>query len=175
MPKLITKREKTILFLTIFTIIFAVVFNFFLWPLLVKYDSLNKEIKISAARLKKYYRLLGQKEMIKNKYNAFSTTLRTSGGEKDTQIATLAALEEMALAASLRLIDIRPQKSVRETGLYKEIIIEIRTEGSMESHLRFIYALENSLLLLRIQKFELAAKTNAQALEGTFTIIQPAI
>jgi hypothetical protein len=45
----------------------------------------------------------------------------------------------------------------------------------MESHLRFIYALENSLLLLRIQKFELAAKTNAQALEGTFTIIQPAI
>ena len=56
--------------------------------------------------------------------------------------------------------------------LYKEILIDLRTEGTQEGYLKFFYNIENSLALLRIKKFRLTAKTNTQTLEGSFSISQ---
>jgi hypothetical protein len=171
MIKVLTKRERIILYTTIGIIIFALGFNFLIAPLLTKNENLNREIVLSRTKLKKYLRLLSQKDYIEKKYNKFSTPLKGSQEGTDAFVNALSELENLAKAANIRIVDIRPQ-SAKSLALYKETLIDLRTEGTMEGYLKFIYNLENSLSLLRIKRFQLNAKPNSPTLEGSFSVSQ---
>jgi len=172
MQKIVTKREKLIFFATIGVIVFAVLFNFLIVPVLNRGEILNKEISYNLAKLKKYHWLLAQSERIKNKSSKFSPSAQISSDVKDATIVILSELEEVARNSNVKIIDIRPQGSARGANLYKETLIDVRTEASAENYLKFIYNLQNSLSLLRIKRFQLTAKPNPQALEGNFSISQ---
>jgi NhaP-type Na+/H+ or K+/H+ antiporter len=171
MQRILTKREKIILYITIGVIIFSIIFNFLILPVLTKIGLLNKEINLTQTRLKKYTQLLSQKDYIQSKYNKFISRVGVSGRRQDTLVDALSELENLAKEANIRIIDIRPQ-TPGNINLYKEIIIDLRTEGTMEGYLKFIYNIENSLLLLRIKRFQLNAKPATEALEGSFSISQ---
>lgn len=173
MIKVLTKRENTILYATVGVLIFATLFNFAIAPILTKNDNLNREINLSREKLKKYLWLLSQKEIIQKKYSKYAPTTSITGHEQDAVVSALSELESLAKNAGIKIIDLRPQaRETKGTELYKEILIDLRTEGSMEGYLKFIYNLENSLSLLRIKRFQLTAKPNAQVLEGSFSISQ---
>jgi hypothetical protein len=172
MQRLLNKREKVTLYLAIFIVAASVCFNFIIYPILAKNSSLNREIDAARVKLKKYRWLLSQKERLQIKYNNFNSAFKASAPGADTSIITLSQLETMAKNANLRIVDIRPERS-KDKGSYKEFVVELRTEGQMEGYLKFIYDIENSLLLLKIKKFQLMAKNSAQILEGTFIILQP--
>jgi hypothetical protein len=53
----------------------------------------------------------------------------------------------------------------------RDVAVELRTSGTVEEHLRFLYDFENSLLLLRIKGFTLTAKSRAQSVDGRFSIV----
>jgi hypothetical protein len=168
--KILTPREKTILYITIGVAIFGLLFNLLLAPVLSRNDSLNKEINLSRAKLKKYLRLLSQKELIRSKYDKFTTTFKVSQGGGDALVSAFTELENLAKNANIRIIDLRPQGGTKGANIYRENLIELRTEGTIEGYLRFIYNVENSLSLLRIKKFLLTAKPATENLEGTFSI-----
>lgn len=172
MIKVLTKRERIILYVTIGMLVFAISFNFVIAPVLTKNDGLNKEINLARAKLKKYFWLLSQKDYIQAKFSKFSTTFRISGEKQDTLVSALSELENLAKNANIRIIDVRPQTS-RGLDLYKEVLIDLRAEGTMEGYLNFIYNLENSLSLLKIKRFQLTAKPNTPTLEGSFSISLP--
>ncbi len=155
MQKLLTKREKTILYITVGVIIFAFAFNFIIAPIYTKNDSLNKEINIARAKLKKYLWLIEQKEAIQAQFSAISSLSFQPNQQEDI----LASAKD----ANIRIVDIRPQ----------DTSIELRTEGLIEEHLKFIYNLERSLSFPRIKKFRLTVKPQSQDLEGNFTITKP--
>lgn len=169
MLRILSKRERTILYTTLGVVIFTICFNFFIAPILAKNDYLNKEIALRRTKLKKYLWLLSQKDYIQSKYNKFSSTLQISGEQKDPLTNALSELENLAKNANIRIIDLRPQAS-RSSSLSREILIDLRAEGTMEGYLNFIYNLENSLSLLRIKRFQLSTKPNTPALEGSFSI-----
>lgn len=165
------KREKIILSATVGVVIFALGLNFLIEPVLSRYRSLNKEIDIVQTRFKRYLLLLSQKEYIQNKYNEFSASLKRPGSGEATSVSALSQIENFGKVANIRIIDIRPQNP-QNIDLYREIPVELRTEGDMEGYLRFIYDIENSLLLLRIKRFQLNARPNTQVLEGSFSLSQ---
>jgi len=168
MHNVLKKREKVILYLTIGVIFFSIAFNLLIAPVLGKYDAINKEVNLSKTRLKRYLKLLSQKNEIQNKYNKFSSNLTLPTDTKDTLIVAMATLENLAKGASVRIIDIRPQAVPKDD----KIIIELRMEGSIEGYSKFIYDVETSLLLLKVKRLQLTAKPNMTALEGVFTIVQ---
>lgn len=171
MQRILTKRERLAFFITIGVIIFAVVFNFLLAPILTKNENLNKEINFLRTKLKKYQWLLAQKDYIQDQFSKFSKTYKVSE-EQDPLVNALSELENLAKEANIRIIDLRPQATARNVSGYKEISIDLRTEGAMENYLKFIYHLENSLSLLKINKMQLSAKANTAVLEGSFSISQ---
>ncbi len=171
MHKMLKKREKIILYVTIIIVFFSITFNFLISPVLEKYEALAKEINVSRNRLKKYMMLLVRKDEIQNRYGRFSSKLNSAADNKDALLITMANLENLAKDAGIKIIDIRPQAS-RKGDL---IIIELRTEGSVDSYGKFIYDVETSLLLLKVKRLQFAAKPNTAALEGAFTISQPII
>lgn len=171
MQRVINKREKVFLYLTIMVVIFSIGFNFLINPLLQKNDKLNKEINRNKAKLTKYTWLLSQKDYIQNKYSNLIAGVDLSAKGQDRLISVLSELENLAKTANIRIIDLRPEGG-RGTGLSKEINIDLRTEGVIEDYLKFIYDIENSLALLRIKRFQLNAKPNTPLLEGVFFISQ---
>lgn len=171
MLRILTKREKITLYVTIGVIIFAISFNSVIAPILTKNDNLNKEIGLVREKLKKYLWLLSQKDYIQGKFSKFSSTFKISNEQAESSFSALSELETLAKNANIKIIDIRPQTS-GSLQPYREINIDLRTEGMIEGYLEFIYNLENSLSLLRIKKFQLTAKPNSQTLEGSFSISQ---
>lgn len=171
---ILNKREKLILYTTAGVIIFAVIFNFLIAPLLNRNDNLNREVSLKKAKLKKYLWLVSQKDTIKAKYGKFAPITGSVGQQEDALVGALSELEKLARNADIRIVDLRPQTREAKGGAdsYKEVFIDLRTEGTMEGYIKFIYNLENSLSLLRIKKFQLTAKPNAQVLEGSFSIFQ---
>ncbi len=169
MKRLLKKRERIMLSITGAVILSGIVFNIMIIPVIKKNDNLNKEINSTRDKLKQYLILLTHKEGIQNKYRKFSTNPSLFSTKEDTLVSTLSELENLAHRSDIRIIDIRPQLPQSQT-LYKEIIISVKTEGTIESHLKFIYNLEGSLLLLRVRKFQLNSLPNSSNLEGNFSI-----
>jgi len=173
MPKVLSKREKIIFYITVSIVVIGLAFNFIIAPILNKNDEINKELNLASAKLMKYMRLLSQKDLIQNKYKDFSAAFKVSDKKENRMVEALSALEALAKGANMRIIDLRPQGASRGAlSGYKEALIDLKTEGSMENYLKFIYDLESSLSLLRIKKFQLNSKSNSQNLEGTFSISQ---
>lgn len=175
MFRLLNKREKIISYLTIAMIIFSLGFRFLLSPLFSRWENLNKKIHFTRVKLKKYLRLLTQKETIQKRYNKFYAPDKVSVQKEDIVVTALSELETLSKEANIRILDLRPQAAVKSRTLHQETLIELRAEGTMEGYLKFIYNLENSPSLLKIKKFTLTAKPNTQILEGSFSISQLSI
>lgn len=171
MSRLLTKREKIILHWTIGLIIFSALLHIVIVPVLKKNDALNKRKQITRLRLIKYTRLLAQKESLEEKFKSVSSILRLPEQQKNPAVSGLLELENLAKAANIRIIDIRPQ-TTKQTGTYKETVIDIKTEGDMLEHMKFIYDIEHSFSLFTIRKLKLNCKPNSRILEGFFSMSQ---
>ena len=174
MARILSKREKGILYCTIGVAVFAAVFNFILLPVINKNSAINRETEVTKTKLKKYLWLLGQKDNIQNKYRKFTSSLGLTAAQEDSLVGVLAKIESLAKQANIRTIDIRPQ-APKTADLYKELLVDLRAEGAMDGFARFIYDIENSLSLLRIKKFQFTSKSLSQNLEGNFVISQVSV
>lgn len=170
MLKIINKREKLLLYTTIGIIVFAVAYNFIISPLLTRNIYLNKEITAARIKLKKYIWLLSQREAIENNYTKFAPEGGIPTPDESLLVSTLSRIEALAKNTNINIIDIRPQAVAENSSSYQGFLIDLRAEGSMENYLKFIYDLENSLLLLRIKKLRLSSTPNSILLEGIFSI-----
>jgi hypothetical protein len=171
MIKILTARERLILYLTLGFALFSLGFNYLALPLLDKNYSLNKEIAAAESKLTKYLRLLGRQDGIRDKYAKLSLDFKLTGRKPDALFAVLSELENIAKESNIRIIDLRPQVP-NNSSLYKGVFVELKTEGVAQDYLKFIYNIENSLFLLEIKRFQLAAKQAQQVLEGSFSILE---
>ncbi|MFA6217114.1 MAG: hypothetical protein WDL87_05630 [Candidatus Omnitrophota bacterium] len=169
MQKILSKREKAILYCTIGIVSLSVFYNFIITPVIRKISLLNIEIHSTKTKLKKYLQLLSQKQALQTKYTSLSASGPVSGAKENSTLITLSEIENMANTANIRILDIRPQLR-KEEGSYEEILIELRTEGALNDYVKFIYNLENSLLLIRIKRFQFTSRTNSALLEANFSI-----
>ncbi|MDD5729681.1 MAG: type 4a pilus biogenesis protein PilO [Candidatus Omnitrophica bacterium] len=170
MIKLLSSREKNLFYLTAGVIILVLLLNLLILPIARKNSALNKEISLARTKLKTYSRLLSQKQNIENKFRLLSPGANTAELQKeDNAVNTLSELENLAKNAGIRIIDLRPEAAGAESA-YKEMLIELKTEGSLEDYLKFIYTVENSLSLFKIKRLQLNSLANSPMLEGDFSI-----
>ncbi|MCM8780838.1 MAG: type 4a pilus biogenesis protein PilO [Candidatus Omnitrophica bacterium] len=169
--KILTRRERIILYFTLLIVSVSTVFNLFIVPLFKRNSKLNEEIEITQKRLLYYRRLLSQKDYLQKKFNRASSYLNVASESQDVFISLLSTLEDLARQAHIRIIEIRPQE-IKKLDLYKEIYVDVKTEGILEDYLRFIYGIENSLAILNIKRFQINARPDSTLLEGSFYISQ---
>ena len=172
MQRIFSKREKTTLFATIGVILFSIIFNILIMPIVEKNSGMDKEIAYTSAKLNKYLWLLSQKQNLQVKFSKFSSGAGLSDSrQKNMQVETFAELEAMARDSGVVIVDIRPQGSA-QIQAKAENIIDLRCEAPIAAQMRFIYKLENSPLLLRIRRCQFTAKPNSQNLEAAFSLSQ---
>ncbi|MBI5873944.1 MAG: hypothetical protein HZB36_07410 [Candidatus Omnitrophica bacterium] len=172
MLKFLTQKEKIILSVAAGLITAGIVFNFLIIPTLTENARLNGEIRITRGKFLRYTKLLASKRDIQEKYEKFYASFKMSRIEQDALAGILSEFEDLAGASGVHIVDIRPDMAEKDPGKVKGITVELRVKGTSDAYMKFIYAIENSLSLLRIKKFQLNAKPNSQTLEGVFSILQ---
>ncbi|OGX22910.1 MAG: hypothetical protein A3J51_00820 [Omnitrophica WOR_2 bacterium RIFCSPHIGHO2_02_FULL_45_21] len=164
----LSKREKFILAITGTLIIFALTYNFILKPYLKAAGVLEKEIAQHKAKLLKAAHYLQKKTAIEKDFqDALGNLKRQEGVSGEQQIARISVeLENLGNLSGIRITDIKP-KPMRSYDFYSEFIIEIRFEAELREAAKFIYEIQQSKEILKIEKLQLNVKSSGfPLLEG---------
>jgi len=159
----LSRREKYIFILTVVIVILAGVYNFILGPSFKKWHSLNSEIAIEKARVKKGLKLLETQNAIIDEYNSYVSSLGNIS-------KILSYVERQSEALGIKTSNIRPRPVVQK-GLYKEYIIELQIEGEFSDINKFVPLLIKSPIFISVKKFDFrnTGKTSSY-LKGTLIL-----
>lgn len=139
-------------------------------PVKARFNALNQQIRISEKQLGSDMRNLNQKKVISEEYEQYLPYIRRSGSDEEEVAKILGEIESLARKSSVYLVDMKPRKP-REINFYKEYTVEIEAEGYMESLTSFIYQLNTSSQLLRVETLRLnLTKSGANILSASMLI-----
>ena len=159
----LSKRERYIFILAVIVVILAIFYNFILEPVFRKRRSLNNEIIITKARIRKSLKLLETQNTIINEYNTFTSNL--------TNISKiLSYIEKEALLLEIKTANIRPRPVIKKE-YYEEYIIELQIEGEFSNINKFISQLIKPPLFITVKKLDLRRVTETSPyLKGTIIL-----
>jgi Tfp pilus assembly protein PilO len=147
----LNKREKKLFYIVL--VFLAIVFsnNFVVTPLkkeigLVKQEKIKKEIE-----WKKNNQIIKQKKQIKEEFEKYMAFIKKKGSDEEDVASFLKEIESLAQKSKVSLINIKPQP-VKKMEFYKKYTIEIKGEGHIEQFVKFIYYLQKSYQILKVEK-----------------------
>lgn len=129
-------------------------------PVNKKIKKINQEIKVSQAQLTFDLSNVAHKDEIAKEFEKYASYQKASGSDEENITMMLSVLEDLGRDSGLTFLDIKPQQPDK-TDLFKKYTIAIETEGTMEELVQFLYKLDNSEHLLRVEKLRLSTRDKA--------------
>ena len=158
MPHNITKREKTFAIFTICVLLLSLIYNFVVEPLTERWNFLKKEIREKEALLMKHNRILRNKERIEKQHTVYSAYFKKEVLTPEEESASaLSSIEKLARTSSVRITNIKPL-STKNFENYNKYTFRVATESKIGELTKFIYDLQTSGELLKIERMVLRAK-----------------
>lgn len=115
-------------------------------------------------------RNLSQKDIVASRYEKLSKYFKNVGSGEETTAIILSEIESLGRKSNLNLLDLKPQET-KDRGFYKEYSVEMEAEGEMESLMDFVYQLNASAQLLRVEKLRLNLKDKQSKVVTTSLLI----
>ena len=168
----LSRREKAILILAVSIIALSAFSHLILSPYLKKLEVLDKEIFQQENKLNKAKRLIPRKSAVQKDFQGIVASLAVSEGMSVEQQTAriLIELENLSNQAGVHLTDIKP-RPIKSSGYYNEFVVEIRLEADIKEITKFIYVIQQSQELLKIEKLQLNIKSDeSSSLEGFLEI-----
>jgi len=158
MLKNITKREKGLAVITMSIVFVALAYNFIIEPLAKRWGSMGEEIRGKETLLKKHNRILRDREIIERLHSEYTAYFQSEelSPEEESAIA-LSSIEKLARKANARITNIKPL-TAKSFGNYNKYTFRVSTESRIDELARFIYDLQSSEQLLKIERMVLRAK-----------------
>lgn len=172
----ISKREKTLLFISVGVAAAAVFYNVIVEPLVIKWKTVNGQIEAKIILLSKNKGLLSRYKTLEEEYINYPVLLKSGRNEEEELAGALGEIEGISKKTACFIINIKPKAS-KKFGNYKEISFDVTTEGSIDEISRFMYEIETSEKILRIRQFTITSKSGtSKNLKASFLIskIMPA-
>ena len=151
----LSKREKMILYVTSFVISALVLDRFVVRPIVKTLHSLNQEARDLQTNIKKSVRLLAQKDRMMSEAKQYAAYSTESKSPEEETVALLKHVEELANHSSVNLLYAKPGGSQQAPEQIAKHYVNLELEGQMEQLINFFYEIENSKMLLRIEKYTL--------------------
>src|SRR4030042_1172714 len=149
-----TKREIMIFYAGLFLILIFILDRSVFRHLANRLSELRQEILTTETRLARGLRAERQKDAIIKDYKTFENYLKLRGSDEEIVSAFLREIEKLSRDCGMSLSDIKP-KSVNSKGIYKEYGIEVRSDATLKDLVNFLYRLNDSNLLLRVDKLSM--------------------
>jgi hypothetical protein len=156
------KREK-ILGIIIGGLLLLFFFNsLILSPLGEKMETAKNSIAKSQMMIRKYTDIKRNKEAISNGRRQVERFMSLSGNDEDKMSAILSKIEQEARSAGLSIQDMSPvnnsPSSKSGTALFH---VQLRAESEFPKIFSFLYGIENSDILFKIEKINLSPKAES--------------
>ena len=156
--KKLGKREK-ILAIAVATLLLAFVFKLLIFnPLLEKINSAELKIERAQLGIRKYLELVQQKEDILKAEKQIERYLNLKGTDEERMGAILSKIESEARKAGLSILDMNPQPMAKTKSIPIIYRVQLRAEADINKLFDFIFNLENSDILFKIDKLNLSSK-----------------
>jgi len=152
----LSKREKLILYAAAALISLAFLDRLLLRPILLKMKEIDKKIEQQKTTIKKNLRILTQKERILNEGNKYAS-YSIEAPSSEEEVSLLKNIESLASESLIHLVAIKPIGSGEEEAS-KKYGVSLDCEAQMERIADFMYRVESSSDLLKVEKFNISQK-----------------
>ena len=153
--KRLSQREKLILYVSTAIVMIMFVDRLVVGPIYKSIHSLDQQIHDMETNIKESIHLLGQKDQMMKEAEYYATYSAPSKSEEEETLILLKQIQELANQASVNLLYSKPGGAAAETKERNVYRVSLECEGQMDQLINFFYAIENSKLLLRVEKYSL--------------------
>ena len=170
----LSKRERIVFYIALGVISLVILDRLVIYPVLARMRSLDEEIKEERARIKRDLHILAQKERIieeSQKYAPYS--IKDLSTEEVTTLL-LKEIGNLANETSVYLIDIKPT-GIKEEDVYRKYLVNLSCEAQMEQIINFIYSIEDSHSLLKIEKYNINPKSEDSSIARCSMVISKTV
>ncbi len=166
-------REKKILYVVVGLLVVLLGYHGVWNPLNDKIASLDDEIFKMEMRVRKAKILVRQKTDVAEAAKKYTNLDQLNAGTDEEETAKLLSLiEETARAKSCSLSDVKPEP-VKADKWIKRFQVDLNVEGSLEQLVNFIYELEHSPQLLKIERVSMSMKEDKSTnLRAQLTVVR---
>lgn len=138
-------------------------------------DRIGRRLEVEKRQLAGNLRILdsNRKAVIRREYRQYGNRIRKQLTSAEESAALLAQVETLARSANVRLVATRPRDMMSE-GFYETYAVTVEIEARLEKIVDFLYRLESSPKLLRIDEVSLSPKNKEpdSPLRGMLLITQ---
>lgn len=171
MTKRFTSRERAFIIATTTIAAAAVFYIIVIEPFYKEWRSLGEEIERGSNALKRAQRVLETKDEIEKRYESYANFVAAPvTSDEGVMALMLSATERIARDASVAITTVKPL-SVKEEERYKVFTIRISTESTLGALAKFIYDMQSSKQLMKVERITLRAKEHQpDTIRGTLHI-----
>lgn len=152
-----TRRERNLFYFAVILIFLWIAHTFVIKPIVVKWKEIDKQLEVSSLKLERNQKMIARREKIQRDYNSYASSVKMVGSEEEEMAKFLTEIESLARSSSVYISDIKP-RPVKKVEFYKKYFVELDAEGDINQISKFIYDIQNSSQLLKIDKFSLGTK-----------------
>ena len=170
----LSKRERTIFYVTVFVIGLVFLDRLILSPILSKIQELNETISLQEEAIGQGLLMVMQEKRIKGESRQYISYLSQPETEEKEVTAFLKEVENIAKKSSVYLVDIKPAgKNV--DGVSTRYFVKLNFEAQMEQVFNFFHNITNFEQLLKIEEYKINPKTEGTSIITCSTSISKAI
>lgn len=159
----LSKRERLILYVALGFISLTILDRLIVHPVLSKMRLLVEEIQEEESKTKRDLHIVAQKERIIKETKKYAAYSSRDFSPEEIIILFLKELGNLADKTSVYLVDIKPSGTKVE-DVYKKYLVNLNCEGQMEQIINFMYNIETSDNLLKIEKYNISPQTEGSSL-----------
>lgn len=158
----LSKREKLFLYLTVGIIAGSFFLKFILEPLSSLNARLNQQLKVRQSQLRRLKRFSSGKS-VEDDYELALTSIKMAQSPDAEMARLFTEIEKIAEDSGVNILNLRPQE-IEDKKFYKKFTLELKSEGTSSQILQFVFFIESSALLLKIDRFQLVSTAASKGL-----------
>ncbi len=165
----LSKRERKITVTTAIIVGACAIFNLFIYPTIIRWQRLGEEITKLNVDLYKMERNLQLRDRIESEYRKYERQILTTGSNEEEIANLLREVETLSRHIGLYMRSIRPFP-IQDEGFYRKYTVQVEVEGEMRTIGKFLYSLQNSPQLLKVERLQINARTATEMLRTNLLI-----
>jgi len=170
----LSKRQRTLLYVTVGIVALALVERFVGAPLGGRLYELDQEIELKENQLQRNLKTLAGRQAVLDAYAPYAAYVSTTGSEEETIGGLLKEIEELARKSGLALLNVRP-KPATTIDAGKRYPVEVELETDMGPLIRFIHGLHGSKYPLRVNQLRLDTKGGRSSQVKVYLLINKSV
>jgi len=154
----LNKRERLVFGAAAVAVGLAFVDRLLIAPVADRLRRLDERIAAQTDLIRKNVRIVAEKDRVKAAADAFQVYYAKQGGTQEEQTALLLGeVEEMARAASLYIVDMKPL-TAEEGAVSRKVAVDLNCEAQMEQVFSFMHAVATAPRLLFVESVTITPK-----------------